>query len=135
MADQALELKMKEFKLALLRLEEILRIRKSKINRDSAITRFAFSYELAWKTSKEFLRRFYDLEVASPRECFKELRRQGILTDQETETALAMIADRNLAAHTYNQKFADELYDSIKKKYFVWLNNLSHKIHSAVNAK
>lgn len=128
MADQALEFKLKEFKRALMSLEESLRMRKSKLSRDSAIKRFEFSYELAWKTAKLFLRQIHGLEISSPGECFKELRRQKLLNEAETETALAMIIDRNLAVHTYNEKFADELYDIIKKKYFVWLNNLSHKL-------
>jgi len=130
MADQTLKLKLNEFKKALLSLEESLRMRKSKLSRDSSIKRFEFSYELAWKTSKEFLRQIHGLEISSPKECFKELRRQNLLNEAETEIALAMIIDRNLAVHTYNEKFADELYGLIKKKYFVWLNNLSHKIHN-----
>ena len=129
MADQALKLKLKEYKKAVLSLEDVLRMRKSALIRDSAITRFAFSYELAWKTGKEYLRQVHGLETASPKDCFKELRRQGILSEAETETALAMIIDRNLAVHTYNQKFANELYDSIKKKYFIWLNNLAQKLY------
>lgn len=129
MADQTLVLKLKEFKRALLSLEEALRLRKSKLSRDSAIKRFEFSYELAWKTSKEFLRQEHGLETASPKSCFRELRRQGLLNEKETETALVMIIDRNLAVHTYNERFADELYDAIKSKYFIWLNNLSQKIY------
>ncbi|MEI6288098.1 MAG: HI0074 family nucleotidyltransferase substrate-binding subunit [bacterium] len=128
MADQTFKLKLKQFKKALLSLEESLRLRKSKLSRDSSIKRFEFSYELAWKTAKEFLRERHGLESTSPKECFKELRRQGLLNEAETEIALAMIIDRNLAVHTYNEKFADELFESIKKKYFIWLNNLSQKI-------
>ena len=130
MADQTLDLKLKEFKRALLSLEEALKLRKSKLSRDSSIKRFEFSYELGWKVSKEFLRNRFGLEIASPKECFRELKRQEILTASETETAMEMVTDRNLIVHTYNEKFADEIFDLIKKKYFILLGNMFHKIYA-----
>ena len=51
-----LNLKLKEFKKALASLIGALGEKKSDLVRDSVIKRFEYTFELAWKSAKMFLR-------------------------------------------------------------------------------
>lgn len=46
---------LENFKKAVLRLEEVLKEKKTDITRDSAIKRFEICFDLCWKTIKTFL--------------------------------------------------------------------------------
>ena len=94
---------MKEFQNARATLEEAARMEKDGIVRDSVIKRFEYTYESAWKTAKVFLNERFGKDVFSPKECFREMRRQGLLTDEETELSLTMCDDRNDIIHTYKE--------------------------------
>ena len=59
----------------------------------------------------------WEVDAFSPKECFRELRRNQKISDADTEVALQMADDRNEIIHTYNEKFADEVYVKIKKDY------------------
>ena len=95
------------FKKSLARLAEILKEEKTAITRDAAIQRFEFTVELAWKSTQHFLR---DQKIIcrSPKECLQESFKFGLV--QDDPLWIKMIDDRNLAAHTYNEQVADEIY-------------------------
>jgi len=99
-------------------LERALSKEKNDIIRDSAIKRFEYCFELGWKTSKLFLREKFGVDIFSPKECFRELRKNKLISDEETEFFLEMTNDRNQIIHTYNENFSDELYLKIAKKYY-----------------
>ena len=92
---------------SLARLEEILRDEKTIKTRDSAIKRFEFTAELAWKCFQKFLR---DQEIVcrSPKECLKEAFKFGLVEDDARW--IAVFEDRNLTAHTYDEETANEVY-------------------------
>jgi nucleotidyltransferase substrate binding protein (TIGR01987 family) len=75
--------------------------------RDSAIQRFEFTFELFWKILRLYAAR-EGLEVNSPRASIREAFRLKIIG--EDERYLAMLESRNLAAHTYEEELAEELY-------------------------
>lgn len=97
----------KSFEKSLKRFEEILKKKKTVANRDSAIKRFEFTVELAWKSIQKFLR---DQKIIcrSPKECLKEAFKFGLIKDNPKW--LAMVEDRNLTVHTYDEKFAEKIY-------------------------
>ena len=94
------------FKQSLERFQEILKEEKTVANRDSAIKRFEFTVELAWKTIQKFLRE-QELVCRSPKECFQEAFRFGLIEDDPRW--IEMMEDRNKTVHTYNEKFAEEV--------------------------
>lgn len=98
------------FEKSLTRLEEILKEEKTVANRDSAIQRFEFTVELAWKCTQKFLR---DQKILcrSPKECLKEAFKFGLIKDDEKW--LQIIEDRNLTTHTYDEKVAEDVYDRL----------------------
>ena len=78
----------------------------SEVERDALIQRFEFCFEIMWKCGKDYLLDMDGLEAASPRKVIRLLREVGILDDEETTLALALADDRNLTAHTYDEKTA-----------------------------
>jgi len=125
--DQTLILKLEQYGKALNSLKEVLTGPENSIVRDSAIKRFEFTYELAWKNAKVFLNSKFGLDVFSPKEVFRELRKNNLLSDEETETLLLMVDERNKIIHTYSEDFSNELYQRIKNNYFGLLVKL-HQI-------
>ena len=122
--DSALSLKLNKYKQALASLEIALKEEKSSLARDSAIKRFEYTYELCWKTAKLHLSEYFGVEVFSPKECFRELRKNGLVSDKETELLLIMTNNRNEIIHTYNEQFSTELHETIKEKYFLLLMHI-----------
>ena len=96
---------------AIARLEEVLNMESSDIIKDSAIQRFEFSLDLAWKTLKAFLEEKNGILVNSPKEAFREAFRQGLI--EYEENWLTMVDLRNQTVHTYNQDLADKIYSRL----------------------
>lgn len=122
--DKTLSLKLEEFKKAVLSLREVVDKEKGDIIRDSVIKRFEYCFELCWKTAKILLSDKFGIEVFSPKECFRQLRKNDLLEDEETEIFLEMADDRNEVIHTYNEGFSDEIYDRILARYYNLLDGV-----------
>ncbi len=93
---------------ALSRLKEALQEPESAIVMDATIQRFEFSYELMWKTLKNFLEDIHGIRVVSPRQVFKEAYRLSLI--EQEDLFLEMIHSRNLLSHTYNEELASDIY-------------------------
>lgn len=105
------------FRKSVLRLKEALDEDISNpLIYDGVIQRFEFTYELAWKLMKAYLEYEGIADVNSPRAAFKEAFKAELIF--EGDIWIDMIGDRNLAAHTYNEEMAKEIYGRIKEKYF-----------------
>lgn len=117
------------FKQSLERFQEILGEEKTVANRDSAIKRFEFTVELAWKTVQKFLRE-QSIVCRSPKECFKEAFRFGLVLDDSHW--IEMFEDRNKTVHTYNEKFADEVCERMPQ-YLELLTALKNELESAIS--
>lgn len=89
---------------------------------DATIQRFEFSIELFWKLLKLLLAS-KGVEVAYPKDVLREAF-AGKLIDNE-RVWLAMLRDRNLTSHTYNQELAETIYTNIKTYYPVMMATLN----------
>ncbi len=96
------------FAKALTRFSEVLQEPESLIVLDATIQRFEFTYELMWKTLKNFLENIHGIRVISPRQVFKEAYALSFI--ESDELFLEMLHSRNLLSHTYNEKLANEIY-------------------------
>lgn len=105
-----------KLKNAIKRLDEALSVDNVNfdIAIDGTIQRFEFTFELAWKTMKRVLSH-EGIICNTPRECLKSAFRLGIIDNEDLW--LSMLNDRNLVAHVYDEKIANEIYERIKK-YF-----------------
>lgn len=83
--------------------------------RDGLIQRFEFTYELAWKTLKEYLESIGIVDRNSPKAVMKEAFVQKLI--EEEDTWLLMLKDRNYTAHVYNEELALEIAKRITTLY------------------
>jgi nucleotidyltransferase substrate binding protein (TIGR01987 family) len=95
---------------ALATLEDALREPPGVIARDAVVKRFEYSFEAVWKFLQAFLREREGSVAASPKSCFREALRVGLLSPEETERCLSMTEDRNLTTHTYRLAVAELVY-------------------------
>ncbi|SNS62631.1 nucleotidyltransferase substrate binding protein, HI0074 family [Anaerovirgula multivorans] len=125
------EEKLSNYKKALDRLKEILRVSPDhSYIYDAAIQRFEFTYELAWKLMKTFLGYKGLTEVRTPRDTFKEAFQAGIIDNGEGW--IQMLTDRNITSHTYNEEDALEIYTRIKEKHYGFLEELFKTISKEI---
>ena len=82
----------------------------NELERDGAIQRFEFVFELIWKTLKKILA-FKGVDVNSPRDVFRESAKQGFIEDPLVW--FEFIKKRNLTVHTYNEEFAEEVFENL----------------------
>ena len=92
---------------ALARLGDALAQPKTEWTRDSAIQRFEFTFELAWKAVAT-VAQAHGVEARSPREAFKQAFALGWVTDEDVW--LRMLDDRNRTTHTHNEAVAEEIF-------------------------
>lgn len=116
---------------ALSTLDEILATPFSVIVRDASIQRFEYSFEALWKLLKAYLKEYEGVVCHSPKQCFREGFRVGVLSVEETETCLLMTDDRNLTSHTYIEAIADAIYRKLPS-YLVVMNNLLANVRARI---
>ena len=119
---------MQEFKKTLDTLQEAMVLPYDRVVRDSVIKRFEYTFELAWKTGKVLLQEKFGVEVASPKDCFRELRNNVAISDEDAALLLEMTDDRNEIIHTYKEAIAEGLYQEIKERYF----GLLQRVYKAI---
>lgn len=86
------------------------------IYQDALIKRFEFTFELAWKTLREFmLEQGYTLEILSPKGVIAFAWREGIISNEELW--LDMLSSRNLSAHDYGRELSADIADKISNRY------------------
>ena len=86
----------------------------STLERDGAIQRFEFTYETVWKAIQAYLDSVEKIKITSPRGIVRTSFQVGLLSDDDSQKALLMIDDRNTTVHTYNEKFAQSLYQRLE---------------------
>ncbi len=119
-----------EFKKALLKLKDGVTINESEIQRDGVIQRFEFTFELAWKTVKDYLEfQGFTEKIGSPREIIQLGFKQGIIEDGEAW--IEMMLSRNALSHLYDEKTAIEIYNKIREKYIKLFEKLELKFQNA----
>ncbi len=96
---------------ALATLQELSRLSAPSIlERDAAIKRFEYSFDIIWKTSRSYLLAVNGVDERTPKSVIRAARVANLLTDEQTEAALAMTDDRNLTVHTYNEDLARRIF-------------------------
>ena len=119
--------KLDNFAKALKRLNEANTVYKKHtdddIFQDALIKRFEFTFELGWKTLREFLSaQGYKLDILSPKGVFAFAYQEGILTEETLW--LDMLESRNLTSHDYGRELSENIADKISTRYAKALQNL-----------
>lgn len=105
---------LEKLKKAFIKLDAAAGAAVDELDRDGAIQRFEFTFEVFWKAVKIFLE-YEGYRCAGPRSCIKEAGRRGFLKD--AEIVLDMLEDRNKTSHIYDESTAKEIFERIKMDY------------------
>lgn len=114
---------------ATLRLKEALNKEENDLTIDGVLHRYEFTFELAWKTLKDYLTYLgVQQNTGSPREIIQESFTNKIVEDGEIW--IKMMLARNSLSHLYDEETSREIYKEIKEKYIYEIENLVHKIEN-----
>jgi nucleotidyltransferase substrate binding protein (TIGR01987 family) len=81
------------------------------LEEQGVVQAFEFTHELAWNVLKDYLEYQGVRDIVGSRGAVREAFRNGLIEDGETW--MAMIRDRNLSSHTYDQETAREIVGRI----------------------
>lgn len=96
---------------ALETFEKIANLEKpSEIERDAAIQRFEYTFEITWKAAQAYLADQGMTEIGSPKGVIRASFKVDMFNDETAQKLMGMVDDRNLTAHTYREEFAIQLY-------------------------
>lgn len=103
---------------------------ETELVRDGVIQRFEFAFEATWKVLKLYLER-QGHECGGPRPTLKKaFAENSISTPEEAGQWLAMLEDRNLTSHAYDEALASRIYQHIVADYARLLQDMASKIQS-----
>jgi len=88
----------------------------STLEKEGLIQRFEYTFELAWKTLKDYLES-QEVTATFPREVIKSAFHYGLI--QNGEVWMDMLEKRNLMAHTYDETRFNFVVTKIKKDYSI----------------
>ena len=89
--------------------------------RMAVIKAYEFTFELSWKTLKDFLA-YNGIDAKLPREVLKQAFATGLVIDGQLW--IDMLEERNLMAHTYDDARARIAVDQIQERYLGGLQQL-----------
>ena len=89
--------------------------------RMAVIKAYEFTFELSWKTLKDFLA-YNGIDAKLPREVLKQAFATGLVIDGQLW--IDMLEERNLMAHTYDDATARKAVDQIQERYLGGLQQL-----------
>jgi len=97
---------------------------------DSAIQRFEFTFEMAWKCLRLWLKG-KDVVANNPHDAIKEALAQGWIEDGDGWTE--MQENRNITTHTYDESDAGKVFVFIKEKGITLFSDLENKLRDSLH--
>ena len=103
----------------------------SKLEKEGLIQRFEYTFELSWKTLRDYMR-YAGVETDLPRDVIKQAYASGLITDGQKW--IDMLEDRNLMAHTYDEKSFETAFAKIIQVYYDALKQVFDLLRVKVDA-
>ena len=104
----------------------------SNIEKQGLIKFFEFTYELSWNLMRDYsLYQGYQ-EIRGSRDAIRQAISMDLISDGETW--MNMLESRNITAHTYDEKTADDILEKIITKYYPVLLALERKMKDIADA-
>ncbi|MBN4056545.1 nucleotidyltransferase substrate binding protein [bacterium AH-315-K05] len=113
----------KQLHLAILDFEKL-----SVLEKEGLVQRFEYTFELAWKTLKDYLEA-QEGDAKFPRTVIKEAFHYELI--QDGEVWMDMLEKRNLLAHTYDEERLNFAVRKIKEEYYKTIS----QVHSLLGEK
>lgn len=107
------------------RLKEALNEEENEIMIDAVLHRYEFTFELTWKTLKDYLEYLgITVNTGSPREVIKESFAHELISDGEIW--IKMMLARNSLSHlyVYDEETSRQVYNEIKNEYIYQIEKL-----------
>ena len=95
----------------------------SDLEKEGMVQRFEYTFELAWKTLKDYLQE-QGVDARFPREVIKQSYHYGLIEDGEIW--MVMLDNRNTMAHTYNEKTFRQAVSDIVSNFYPAITSLYH---------
>ncbi len=95
----------------------------SPLEKEGAIQRFEVAFELAWKTTKDYLEESgVIVNPVTPRNVIKEAFAAKLLDD--AQVWIEMMLHRNLLSHTYDSAVFETVLRAVTERYFAVFDHL-----------
>ena len=95
----------------------------SDLEKEGVVQRFEYTFELAWKTLKDYLvHSGIVFDQITPRRVIKEAFSAKIIKDGQMW--IDMLEQRNLMSHTYDEETFDNVIGNITQHYFAALEQV-----------
>jgi nucleotidyltransferase substrate binding protein (TIGR01987 family) len=119
------------YKKALATLKNAIELAASReltdLEKQGMIKSFEFTFELAWNVMKDFLEEHGITGIIGSKDAVRHAFNKELIEDGQVW--MNMIKDRNLAAHSYDEKTAEDLAASIKGNYYNLLAVFAEKMN------
>jgi nucleotidyltransferase substrate binding protein (TIGR01987 family) len=100
----------------------------NELEEQGLIQSFEYTYELAWNTMKDLFEAQGESGILGSRDAFRLAFRRGLV--EEGEVWMDMIKKRGLTSHTYDEKVAREIINSIRTVYFPEFTRLAKRLET-----
>jgi nucleotidyltransferase substrate binding protein (TIGR01987 family) len=105
----------------------------SLLEKEGVIQRFEYSFELAWKTIKDYLEEGgLVISPVTPRQVLKDAFAAKVITDGQVW--INMLDNRNLLSHTYNLAVFEKAVDAIAAHYLPAMGELHQFLANKIPA-
>jgi len=95
----------------------------NRLEQEGLIQRFSYTYELAWKTAKDYLQeQGTTFEEVTPKAVIQAAFAAGLIMDGQTWVDMRL--HRNLLAHSYDEQKFNEVLRALEEKYLTALWHL-----------
>lgn len=120
------------YKKALNQLSEGLEVENpTELEKEGIIQRFEYTFDLAWKTLKDYLQYQGYQDITGSRDTFREAFKSGLI--ESGDVWMRMIESRNLTSHTYDEDTAANILESITQEYFPLFMALKKRLETELD--
>ncbi len=123
--------RLKDFEKSAARLKEAASKKEfSDLEKDGVIQRFEFTFELAWKTLKDYLESQGFSGIASPKKALQKSFSMDLASDGNVW--INMLEDRNRMSHPYSRAASEKIFQNIKKYYVPAIDELAANLKKQI---
>ncbi|GMX57896.1 MAG: nucleotidyltransferase substrate binding protein [Candidatus Yanofskyibacterium parasiticum] len=123
--------RLKDFEKSAKRLKEAASKKEfSDLEKDGVIQRFEFTFELAWKTLKDYLENQGFSGIASPKKALQKSFSMDLASDGNVW--INMLEDRNRMSHPYSRAASEKIFQNIKKYYVPAIDELAANLKKQI---
>ena len=103
----------------------------SNLEKEGFVQRFEYTFELAWKTLKDYLTE-NGFDLNSPKEVIRQAFQSEIIT--EGEVWMEALKKRNLTSHTYNADVLNNTVHFLVDEFYPVLEKMHHYLLAELDA-